>query len=146
MFQSCVLLEITIIVKLLTHSHENTQDLLYFICVYRLFNKFAHRDFSNLLIATQSIQPQIEDIIIYKVMGQWQSKTSFLRQGLMRSEGIQISCLPPSAPTSGLISGGCTPSMQQRPVAEIGGGRERFTAVSPWASYLTSLIFPPPQL
>lgn len=31
----------------------------------RLFNKFVHRDFSNLLIATQSIQPQVEDIIIY---------------------------------------------------------------------------------
>lgn len=45
----------------------------------RLFNKFVHRDFSNLLIATQSIQPQIEDIIIiYKVMSQWKNKTSLL--------------------------------------------------------------------
>lgn len=53
MFQSSILSELTIMVKLLIHSNEMPR-IYYTLFVYnRLFNKFVQRDFSNLLIATQ---------------------------------------------------------------------------------------------
>lgn len=71
MFQSSILSELTIMFKLLIYSNEMPR-IYYTLFVYnRLFNKFVQRDFSNLLIATQSMQPQVEDIIIYQMGSQW---------------------------------------------------------------------------
>lgn len=72
--------------------------IYYTLFVYdRLFNKFVHRDCSNLLIATQSIQPPTEDIIIYKGMGQWKNKSSLLMLGMVRSKS-NPNLLTPSLP------------------------------------------------